>query len=67
MLANEINTPIDPDKLDKYLKGYDPLKRKYLVDGFRYGFKLEFSGEGSKTVPKNLISSVDFPEVRGKN
>ena len=57
VLANKVNTPIDPERLDKYLEGYEPTKRKYMVEGFKYGFKLEFSVEGSKRVPKNLISS----------
>ena len=42
-----IITPVNPDNFDRLLKesGYNDQKRKFLIDGFRNGFSLEYSGE----------------------
>ena len=35
-------TPIKYDRLAFYLLGYDQNKAKYLLNGFKHGFNLEF-------------------------
>jgi hypothetical protein len=53
-----ITTPIDPDRLQFHLDniGYDTSKTKFLVDGFRYGFRLQHQGEVTNTNPENDIT-----------
>ena len=65
MLAqiNSIVTPIDYIKLDSYLEGYNIEEREYLVNGFKNGFKLEFSGSGTSSIPSNLKSTLMHPEI----
>ena len=36
-------SPINVDKLDKLLQGYDRQKSQYLVNGFRHGFSISSS------------------------
>ena len=59
-------TPIDADKLDLYLQGYDPAKRKYLVNGFRYGFRLNNIKHTSSDTDKVLTSASKHPLVVDK-
>ena len=42
----DIITPVDVSEYDLLLKeaGYDEQKREYLVNGFRKGFSLQYSG-----------------------
>jgi len=53
-------TPVDPDRLEFHLKriGYDKKKSDFLVNGFRYGFRLNHSGSLSSVIPPN-DASVD--------
>ena len=53
-------TPVDPDRLEFHLKriGYDKKKSDFLVNGFRYGFRLNHSGPLSSVIPPN-DASVD--------
>ena len=48
-------SPVDPDRLEHHLKqiGYDRTKTKFLVDGFRYGFRLQHESQATTTAPKN--------------
>ncbi len=39
-LQQLVSIPIDVDKLDTWLEGYDLTERKYLVSGFRHGFHI---------------------------
>ena len=43
---DKIITPLDPDKFEELLKeaGYQEDKRKYVIDGFKNGFSLEYQG-----------------------
>ena len=56
-------SPIKSERLDLYLNGYDRLKRKYLVDGFKLGFRLNnFSFQHSDN-DKILKSALNFPDI----
>ena len=48
-------TPVDPDRLKFHLEkiGYDKVKTAFLVDGFRFGFRLNHSGPLSSSIPPN--------------
>ena len=41
---NAIITPIKADQLAKYLQGYDASLYHYLIQGFKFGFKIPFQG-----------------------
>ena len=58
-------TPVDPDRLEHHLKriNYDPEKTKFLVDGFRYGFKIRHEGSLTEEEPANDQSITDYPQA----
>lgn len=53
-------TPVDPLKLQFHLDriGYDKEKTSFLVNGFKYGFRLKHQGDLSTDIPRN-DSSID--------
>jgi hypothetical protein len=44
------------DKLAEYLHGYDPTQAKFLLEGFRYGFRIPYYGHRQFRLSKNLPS-----------
>ena len=58
-------TPVSPDRLEHHLKRikYDPNKTKFLVDGFRYGFKIKHEGTLTEEEPDNDQSIRDYPQA----
>ena len=60
---NKLPTPINVKKLDDYLKGYDGVKRQYLVDGFTKGFCLEYEGNRGFQDSPNLKSALEKPDI----
>ena len=57
----DIVTPVDADKLEQLLDqfGYDADKSKFLVDGFRQGFCLQYDGpENVQYLSNNLKLTV---------
>lgn len=56
-------TTIKVEKLAQYLEGYDVEKKKYLIDGFTNGFKLEFQGERVYQFSPNSKSATDRPDI----
>ena len=58
---NEITTPIKVEVLKKLLLGYH--NKEYLLDGFRNGFRLGFSGPRNSMSASNLKSCRDHPEI----
>ena len=61
--SESITTPIRSEVLDHYLDGYDPEDRKFLVDGFRYGFNLYCTLTKLSTTAKNDVSVNLHPEA----
>ena len=56
-------TPIRVDRLEFLLDGYDIILKRFLVDGFRHGFRVNFvSGRVSSESP-NLKSALDPPDI----
>lgn len=49
--------------LDKYLQGYSPPKKHFLIDGFTFGFRIPFQGTRSFRQCKNLRSALKLPTV----
>lgn len=57
-------TPIKVDRLEFFLQqGYDPVFRQYLVDGFRFGFRINFVGERLAYESSNLKSALTQPNI----
>lgn len=55
-MESSITTPIKADRLDKWLKGYDGGKGKFLVEGFKVGFRIPFAGQRSCRLGGNATS-----------
>ena len=51
------------DRLDFLLHGYDRVSKRFLVDGFRFGFRIHFVGERFSFESPNLKSALDQPVV----
>jgi hypothetical protein len=43
-ILNKLPTPVRTDTLETYLQDYDLDKKRYLLNGFRNGFSLEYTG-----------------------
>lgn len=58
-------SPVDPDRLQFHLNriGYDREKTKFLVDGFRSGFRLQHDGPLSTEIPTNDSSIEQHPQA----
>jgi hypothetical protein len=48
------------------LEGYDLVKAHYLVDGFMFGFSLDFQGPSLNNRSSNLVSASQRPQVVGQ-
>ena len=59
----EPNTPVNSDRLQFYLKGYDTHLSKYLVHGFKYGFKIHNMAFTPRDVDKNLRTATYMPHI----
>lgn len=56
-------TPVNPNKLDTYLNGYDVAARKYLIEGFTQGFCLQYHGDREYQNSPNLKSVLENPDI----
>ena len=56
-------TPINVDNLSQELEGYDPEKATAILNGFRFGFPLYYSGSRVATEAKNLKSALVQPDI----
>lgn len=51
------------DRLNFFLTGYHPPLRQFLVNGFRYGFRVGFVGERRAAQSPNLKSALEQPQA----
>ena len=56
-------TPVRVDRLEFLLQWYDEGLSQFLVNGFRYGFKVCFVGERLASESPNLKSALQQPEI----
>ena len=56
-------TPVRVDRLEFLLDGYDIILKQFLVDGFRYGFRVNFVGEHASSESPNLKSALERPNI----
>jgi len=56
--------PVAPVKVDRleYL-WYDPIFKEFLVNGFRYDFRIQFVGERCAWKSPNLKSALHQPDI----
>ena len=59
-------SPINVDKLDKLLQGYDRQKSQYLVNGFRHGFSISSSLTSTSAKAKYHFSVQQVPAITEK-
>ncbi|XP_053392697.1 uncharacterized protein LOC128555162 isoform X1 [Mercenaria mercenaria] len=59
----DIVTPVHWENLSDLLSGYDPKLNKYLVNGFRCGFNINFQGSRTSSNSPNLKSAKDHASV----
>lgn len=51
------------DRLDFLLQGYRSHLATYLVNGFRYGFRIQFIGDRTRFESPNLKSALQNPDL----
>ena len=54
-------TPVRPDRLTFYLKGYNNVTSDYLIQGFLHGFSIRYFGSPLAIRSPNLKSAMDNP------
>ena len=54
-------TPVRPDRLAFYLKGYNVVISDYLIQGFVHGFSIRYFGSLFTIRSPNLKSAIDNP------
>jgi hypothetical protein len=60
-----ISTPVEWRRLEFWLQGYDADARSYLINGFRGGFSLHFSGDPFSVTSQNHASArCNMPALR---
>ena len=63
LAKNPLPTPIDWQLLDACLEGYHSDLREFLVNGFRYGFRIKFEGASDCRAAKNSVIAQNNPVV----
>ena len=63
VLGSQPVTPVKVDRLESLLAGYSLPLKKFLVDGFRSGFRISYIGEYSHFESPNLQSALHSPDV----
>lgn len=63
--ASQVVIPINAQNLERLLEGYDDNKRRFLVNGFKFGLHVHFKGtlRSDPTKLKNLKSAVEMPDI----
>ena len=56
-------TPVIVDRLEFLLDGYDIILKQSLVDGFCYGFRVNFVGERISSESPNLKSALERSDI----
>lgn len=62
-LSRPLSTPIKIDKFQFYLEGYPARSKQYLLNGFRFGFSIDYVGSRRNFSSKNLLSAITNPKA----
>jgi hypothetical protein len=60
-VESEVHTPILPAKLEQHLHGYVPSEVTFLVEGFKFGFRIPFQGVRKSRLCSNHVSARENP------
>ena len=63
VLHSKLVTPVRVDRLEFLLQGYDEGLSRFLVNGFRYGFRVCFVSERLTSESPNLKSALEQLEI----
>lgn len=55
--------PVKPEKLSEEFQGYDEQLKKYLIDGFTYGFSLGCTKTPQSHIASNHKNTASYAEV----
>ena len=58
-----VTSPINVQVLEYFLSGYDDTEKQYLLEGFRYGFSLNYGGDQIGGIFKNHPSVLNNEEI----
>ena len=61
--GNSIVTAVRVDRFEQLLAGYDQTLKQYLINGFRFGFRINFTGEITSFEAPNLKSALQNPDI----
>lgn len=61
--GNSLVTPLRVDRFEQLLAGYDQALKQYLINGFRFGFRINFTGEITSFEAPNLKSALQNPDT----
>ena len=56
-------TPVRVERFEQLLAGYDRTLKQYLINGFRFGFRINFIGEITSFEALNLKSALQNPDI----
>ena len=61
--GNSLVTPVRVDRFEQLLAGYDRTLKPYLINGFRFGFRINFTGEITSFEAPNLKSALQNLDI----
>ena len=61
--SHQLPTPVRIDRLQFFLRGYDPELVQQIISGFQQGFSLHFEGTQVSCTFKNLLSADQNPSA----
>ena len=61
--GNSLVTPVRVDRFEQLLAGYDQTLKQYLINGFRFGFRINFIGEITSFEALDLKSALQNPDT----
>ena len=61
--GNSLVTPVRVDRFEQLLAGYDRTLKQYLINGFRFGFRINFIGEITSFEAPNFKSALQNPDI----
>ena len=61
--GNSLVTPVRVDRFEQLLAGYDQTLTQYLINGFRFGFRINFIGEITSFEAPNLKSALQNSDI----
>ena len=61
--GNSLVTPVRVGRFEQLLAGYDRALKQYLINAFRFGFRINFIGEITSFEAPNFKSALQNPDI----